>query len=116
MCHRPYSGRRRVADIFIGSFVFGHQKLPPLVGQHDYHRDAAFRVQSSNVCHHRLLVLLNAYALEILLILIIIEFLVLVELTKPSVVTMAWRKNSTYLSLSAHRVRHHLIKEVTALR
>jgi len=40
-----------------------------------------------------LLVLLNVYALEIFLILIIIEFLVLVELTKPSMITMAWRKN-----------------------
>jgi len=40
-----------------------------------------------------LLVLLNLYAIEIFLILIIIEFLVLVELTKPSVITMAWRKN-----------------------
>ena len=39
------------------------------------------------------LVLLNVYALEIFLLLIIIEFLVLVELTKPSVITMAWRKN-----------------------
>ena len=33
------------------------------------------------------------YSIEIFLILIIIEFLVLVELTKPSVITMAWRKN-----------------------
>jgi hypothetical protein len=40
-----------------------------------------------------LLVLLNVYALEIFLILIIIEFLVLIELTKSSVITMAWRKN-----------------------
>jgi hypothetical protein len=40
-----------------------------------------------------LLVLLNVYALEIFLILIIVEFRVLVELTKPSVITMAWRKN-----------------------
>jgi hypothetical protein len=40
-----------------------------------------------------LLVLLNVYALEIFLLLIIIEFLILVELTKPSVITMAWRKN-----------------------
>jgi len=40
-----------------------------------------------------LLVFLNVYALEIFLILLIIEFLVLVELTKPSVITMAWRKN-----------------------
>jgi hypothetical protein len=40
-----------------------------------------------------LLVVLNVYALEIFLVLIIIEFLVLVELTKPSVITMAWRKN-----------------------
>ena len=40
-----------------------------------------------------LLVFLNVYALEIFLVLIIIEFLVLVELTKPSIITMAWRKN-----------------------
>jgi hypothetical protein len=40
-----------------------------------------------------LLVLLNVYALEIFLILIIIEFLMLVELTKPSVINMEWRKN-----------------------
>jgi len=40
-----------------------------------------------------LLVLLNVYALGIFLILVIIEFLVLVELTKPSIITMAWRKN-----------------------
>jgi hypothetical protein len=39
------------------------------------------------------LVLLNVYALEIFLVLIIIEFLVLVELTKPSVINIAWRKN-----------------------
>ena len=39
------------------------------------------------------LVLLNVYALEIFLVLIIIEFLVLVELTKPSMINAAWRKN-----------------------
>ena len=39
------------------------------------------------------LVLLNVYALEIFLVLLIIEFLVLVELTKPSVIDAAWRKN-----------------------
>jgi hypothetical protein len=39
------------------------------------------------------LVLLNVYALEVFLVLIIIEFLVLVELTKPSVINTAWRKN-----------------------
>ncbi len=39
------------------------------------------------------LVLFNVYALEIFLVLIIIEFLALVELTKPSAITMAWRKN-----------------------
>ena len=39
------------------------------------------------------LVLLNVYAIEIFLVLLIIEFLVLVELTKPSIITMAWRKN-----------------------
>lgn len=40
-----------------------------------------------------ILVLLNVYALEIFFILIIIEFLLLVELTKPSVIDIAWRKN-----------------------
>jgi hypothetical protein len=40
-----------------------------------------------------ILVLLNVYALEIFLVLIIIEFLVLVELTKPSMINTAWRKN-----------------------
>ena len=40
-----------------------------------------------------ILVLLNVYALEIFFILLIIEFLVLVELTKPSVINAAWRKN-----------------------
>ena len=42
-----------------------------------------------------LLVLLNVYALEIFLVLIIIEFLVLIELTKPSMINMASRKNIT---------------------
>jgi hypothetical protein len=42
-----------------------------------------------------LLVFLNVYALEIFLMLIIIEFLVLIELTKPSMITMASRKNIT---------------------
>jgi hypothetical protein len=41
------------------------------------------------------LVLLNVYALEIFLILLIIEFLVLVQLTKPSVIDLAWRRNIT---------------------
>ena len=40
-----------------------------------------------------ILVLLNVYALEIFLVLIIIEFLVLVEFTKPAMINMAWRKN-----------------------
>jgi len=40
-----------------------------------------------------LLVLLNVYALEIFLVLIIIEFLVLVEVTKPPMINVAWRKN-----------------------
>ena len=42
-----------------------------------------------------ILVLLNVYALEIFLVLIIIEFLVLVELTKPSIINLSWRKNIT---------------------
>jgi len=41
------------------------------------------------------LVLINVYALEIFLILLIIEFLVLVQLTKPSVIDLAWRRNIT---------------------
>jgi hypothetical protein len=46
-----------------------------------------------------LLVLLNVYALEIFLVLIIIEFLVLVELTKPPMISMAWRKNLTVFAV-----------------
>jgi len=42
-----------------------------------------------------ILVLLNVYALEIFLILLIIEFLVLVQLTKPTVIDLAWRRNIT---------------------
>jgi hypothetical protein len=41
-----------------------------------------------------LLVLLNVYALEIFLLLIIIEFLMLVELTKPCVITVARERTS----------------------
>jgi hypothetical protein len=41
------------------------------------------------------LVLLNIYELEIFLVLIIIEFLVLVELTKPPLLQIAWRRNIT---------------------
>ena len=41
------------------------------------------------------LVLLNVYALEIFLVLLIIEFLVLVEFTKPSIINAAWRRNIT---------------------
>jgi hypothetical protein len=40
-----------------------------------------------------ILVLFNVYALEIFLVLIVIEFLVLVELTKPPFINVAWRKN-----------------------
>jgi len=39
------------------------------------------------------LVLLNVCALEFFLVLMIIEFLVLVELTKPPFLSAAWRKN-----------------------
>ena len=41
------------------------------------------------------LVLLNVYALEIFLVFIIIEFLVLVEFTKPLMINLSWRKNIT---------------------
>ena len=44
-----------------------------------------------------ILVLLNVYALEIFLVLVIIEFLVVIELTKPSVINISWRKNITVL-------------------
>lgn len=44
-----------------------------------------------------ILVLLNVYVLEIFLLLIIIEFLVLVELEKPYMINMAWRKTITLL-------------------
>ena len=44
-----------------------------------------------------ILVLLNVYALEIFLILIIIEFLVLVEVTKPPLIKASWTKNMTIL-------------------
>ena len=40
-----------------------------------------------------LLVLLNVYTAERSLVLIIIELLVLVELTKPSIINAAWRRN-----------------------
>ena len=40
-----------------------------------------------------ILVVLNVYALEIFLVLIIVEFLVLIEMTKPSMINMAWRRN-----------------------
>ena len=40
-------------------------------------------------------VLLNVYALELFLVLIILEFLVLVELTNPPFFRAAWRKNIT---------------------
>lgn len=45
--------RKRVADIFICNLILKDQKLRSLV-QHDYHRDAAFCVQSpsADVCHH----------------------------------------------------------------
>jgi hypothetical protein len=41
------------------------------------------------------LVLLSVFALEIFLVLFIIEFLVLVELTKPPLLNVAWRRNIT---------------------
>ncbi len=41
------------------------------------------------------LTLLNVYALDVFLVLLIIEFLVLVELTKPPLLHVAWRKNIT---------------------
>lgn len=43
------------------------------------------------------LVVLNVYALEVFLMLIMIESLLLVELTKPSVITISWRKNTSIL-------------------
>ncbi len=39
------------------------------------------------------LVLLDVYAVEIFVVLLILEFLVLVELTKPSMINATWRSN-----------------------
>jgi hypothetical protein len=61
-----------------------------------------------------LLVLLNVYALEIFLVLIIIEFLVLIELTKPSVINMAWRKNITVFVVVCVIVFAIILYETTA--
>ena len=52
-----------------------------------------------------ILVLSNIYALGIFLILIIIEFLALVELTKPSVINMAWSSNRAISNLLLTRPR-----------
>jgi hypothetical protein len=91
-----HGGRTDAADIFIGILTFSHQKLRPLVEQYAYHRDAAFCVQSTSahVCHPRYLGLAQRLrARDLSHAHYIIEFLVLVELTKPSVIDMAWRKN-----------------------
>ncbi|MGZ4862718.1 MAG: hypothetical protein ACXV2E_08080, partial [Halobacteriota archaeon] len=40
-------------------------------------------------------VFLNVYVLEIFVVLLIIEFLVAVELTKPSFLHLGWRRNLT---------------------
>jgi hypothetical protein len=74
-----------------------------------------FCLQSLTFVTIALLVLLNVYTLEIFLLLIIVEFLVLVELTKPSVITNGVAKEhlDIYPCLR-HRVRH--LSTVTVLR
>jgi len=42
-----------------------------------------------------IMVLANVYALDVFLMLMIIEFLVLIELTKPPLLHVSWRKNAT---------------------
>gem|GEM_PF-292839 len=95
--HRLHSGRKRVADIFIGNFIFSHQKLRPLVTIMIITETQRFvySLLALTFVTIAILVLFNVYALEIFLVLIIIEFLALVELTKPSAINMAWRKNIT---------------------
>jgi TctA family transporter len=88
------SGLKRVADIFIGSYTFSHQK--PTSGSSMIITETqrfVYSLLALTFVTIALLILLNVYALEVFLLLIIIEFLVLVELTKPSVIDMAWRKN-----------------------
>jgi hypothetical protein len=69
-----------------------------VLANYDYRKDVAFRVQptGADFCY-RLYCFLNVYALEIFLVLIIIEFLVLVELAKSPATNIAWRKNITFL-------------------
>ncbi len=45
------------------------------------------------------LALFDVYSIEIFLLLIMIEFLMLVEFTKPSVITLAWRRNITIIAV-----------------
>jgi len=45
------------------------------------------------------LALFYVYSIEIFLLLIMIEFLMLVEFTKPSVITLAWRRNITIIAV-----------------
>ena len=64
-----------------------------------------------------ILVLLNVYALEIFVVLVIIEFLVLVELTKPSIIKAAWRRILSFLSWFASLcLLSSSIKEATILQ
>ncbi len=90
-----HSGNEHARGIFISSLDVYLKNSSKLVEQYEYHRNATFCVQPSSayVCHHCSFVLLNIYTLEIFLVLLIIEFLVLVELTKPSMINTAWRKN-----------------------
>jgi hypothetical protein len=45
------------------------------------------------------LVLLNLYALDLFFILLVIEFLIAIELTRPHLLTVTWRKNLPFLVL-----------------
>ena len=86
-----------MVDIFIGNLAFSHQKPHPWLNTMIITETQRFvySLLALTFVTIALLVLLNVYALEIFLVLIIIEFLVLVELTKPSMINMAWRKNIT---------------------
>jgi hypothetical protein len=47
-----------------------------------------------------LLVVLNVYSIEIFVVLLIIEFLIVVELTEPFHFKAAWRRNNIFVILA----------------
>lgn len=84
-------------DLFIGSFAFSLQssglELNAMIITET--QRFVYILLALTLGTITVLVLLNVYAVEIFLVLLIIEFLVLVELTKPSMINAAWRRNIT---------------------